>query len=177
MVIMPFVAISYLKGNKRSPDRRPRPSISDTGLVDKPIRFDIEAQIARLLDQRMKMQATDAERRLAGSVEPALKLRPFQIANGSLRYYVRAEWNSGKETGAHDPYVFGAWMAPLPKLHILAVEKRSVDLLNVVDLGAGRAGIMVEVEGDDSRELDLADYRDGASTESMQVLHSIGVGE
>ncbi len=114
---------------------------------------------------------------MAGSVEPALKLRPFQIANGSLRYYVRAEWNSGKETGAHDPYVFGAWMAPLPKLHILAVEKRSVDLLNVVDLGAGRAGIMVEVEGDDSRELDLADYRDGASTESMQVLHSIGVGE
>ncbi len=60
-------------------------------------------------------------------------------------------------------------------IDILAVQKRTTgygdlglpDLLNVVDLGAGRTGIIVEIGRDASRELVLADYRDGAGIESI----------
>jgi len=71
----------------------------------------------------MKMEVTDAERRLAGSVAPALKVQPFQVADGSLRYYVRAEWKSGKETGTQYPYTLAAWITPIPNLRILAVGR------------------------------------------------------
>jgi len=155
------------------------------GLLDAPIRFDIQTQIARLLDQRMKTEATDSEQRLAGGVPPALKVQSFQIADGSPRYYVRADWKSGKEKELQHPYALAAWVSPRPTLHILAVEKRTTgygdlglpDLLNVVDLGVGRTGIIVEIEGDDSRELVLADYRDGASLKNMPILQFISVGE
>ncbi len=94
-------------------------------LDDEPVRFDIETQIASLLDQRMKTEATEAEKRLAGGVAPALKVQPFRVADGSLRYYVRANWKSGKEMGRQFPFALAAWIEPAPTLHILAVEKRS----------------------------------------------------
>jgi hypothetical protein len=155
------------------------------GLIDTPIRFDTETQIAHLLDQRMKMEATAAEQRVAGGVAPALKVQTFQVADGSLRYYVRAEWKTGKEKGLQFPYSLAAWISPLPTLHILAVEQRTTgnddlglpDLHNVVDLGAGRTGIIIEVAYDASRELVLASYRDGVSVKGMRVLQSVGVGE
>jgi hypothetical protein len=154
------------------------------GLIETPTGFDIEAQIARLLDLRMKMDATAAEQRVAGGVAPALKVQPFQVADGSLRYYVRAEWKSGREKGLQFPYSLAAWISPLPALHILTVEQRTTgnddlglpNLLNVVDLGAGRTGIIVEMNYDGSIELVLATYRDGASIKSMRVLQSIQVG-
>ena len=135
----------------------------------------------------MKMEATDAERREAGDVQPAFKVQPFQVADGSLRYYVRAEWKSGKESKNKSTYVLAAWMTPLPTLHILAVEKRTSpydgidyglpNLLNVVDLGDGRTGIIVDIKGLDSTQLDLKEYRDGDSIRSMRVMQSISSGE
>jgi hypothetical protein len=60
-------------------------------------------------------------------------------------------------------------MTPLPKLHILAVETRTspydgiVDglpnLLNVVDLGGGRTGIIIHRSFEDATELRLVEYR------------------
>ena len=133
------------------------------------------------------MEATDAERREAGNVAPAFKVQPFQVADGSLRYYVRAEWKSGKEPKDTPTYVLGAWITPLPTPHILAVEKRTSpyegienglpDLLNVVDLGDGRTGIIVHISGLDSTQLRLAEYRDGANMRSMPAIQSIGSGE
>ena len=133
----------------------------------------------------MKLAATAAERRLAGGVAPALKVQSFQVADGSLRYYVQADWKSGKETDRQQPYALAAWISPLPTLHVLAVEKRTSpygdlglpDLLNVVDLGAGRTGIIVRIEGLDSRDLKLAEYRDGAPIKSLRVFQSVGAGE
>jgi hypothetical protein len=159
--------------------------LKHASLVDEPVRFDIETQIAALLDQRMKTEATDAEQRLAGNVAPALKVQPFRVADGNLRYYVRAVWKSGKETGRQHPYALAAWMTPLPTLHVLAVEKRTTgygdfgvpDLLNVVDLAAGRTGIIVHIGYDARIKLDLAEYRDGVSTQSMRVMQSLSAGE
>ena len=101
-------------------------------------------------NRRMKIDATDDQQSLAGGVAPALKVPPFQLAGGSSRYYVRAVWKSGQEAEQQGTYALAAWMTPLPTLHILAVEKRTTgygdlglpDLLNVVDLGAGRTGII-----------------------------------
>ncbi len=156
------------------------------GLMDIPIRLDIETEMARLLGQRMKSEATEAEQRLAGGVSPAFKVQALQLADGSQRYYVRAEWKSGREKEpAEHPFSLAAWMAPAPTLRILAREKRSTgygdfglpELLNVVDLGSGRTGIIMEVRGDDSRALVLAEYRDGATIGAMRELQSIQTAE
>jgi hypothetical protein len=156
-------------------------------LDDEPLRFDIESQIAELLNERMKMETTDAERSLAASVAPSFKVQPFHAADGSLRYYVRAEWNPGEGPQDRPSYVLGAWMTPLPTLHILAVQKRTSpydgfesnlpDLLNVVDLGDGKTGMIVHIQGLDSTELHLLEYRDGVDLKSMRLLQSIGSGE
>ena len=155
------------------------------GLVETPVRFDVEARIATLLDQRMKTEATAADRSAAAGLEPALIVQPFRVADGSMRYYARAVWKTGKETPQRPPYSIGAWISPVPAIHIMAGEPRTSpygdfglpEPLNVVDLGAGRTGIIVDVEGLDSRELNLFEYRDGASIKQMRLLQSIGVGE
>ena len=171
---------------------RPKPKTPDdftkhARLLDDPIRFDIEVKIAELLNQRMKDETTDAERKDVEDVSPAFEVQPFLVADGSLRYYVRAEWKSGKEPNDTPSYVLAAWMNPLPKLHILAVQKRTSrygdihdglpELLNVVDLGNGRTGIIVESFGEDSRALNLFEYRDGITLFDMDVIQSIGTGE
>jgi hypothetical protein len=161
--------------------------LKHAGLSDEPVRFDMETRIAEILNVRMKMEATDAERRIAGNASPAFKVQPFQAIDGSLRYYVRAEWKSGKEPKGVPSYVLAAWVAAQPTLRILAVEKRTSpyggiasglpDLLNVVDLGDGRTGIIINTTGLDSTELRLAEYRDGANIKDMRALQSIGTGE
>jgi hypothetical protein len=50
------------------------------------------------------------------------------------------------------------------------------DLLNVVDLGGGKTGIIFGISGEDSGSLNLAEYSDGASLREMRSLHSIGAG-
>ncbi len=168
--------------------RRPKTTADyrkHAGLVDVPVRLDVETEMASLLDQRMKMEVTEAEQRLAGGVAPALKVQPFQVADGSLRYYVRATWKSGKETALQHPYALAAWMVARPKLRVLAEEKLTTgygdfgvpNLLNVVDLGDGRTGVIVNVPRDDSYVIKLVRYRDGTSIQRMQIFQSLGVGE
>jgi hypothetical protein len=156
-------------------------------LDDGPVRFDLETRIAEVLNERMKIEATDPEQRLAGNVAPAFKVQPFHVADGSLRYYVRAEWKSGKEPEGTPTFVLAAWMTPVPRLHILSVEKRTSpydgienglpELLNVVDLGEASTAIIVHISGLDSTQLRLAEYRDGPNIKGMRVLQSIGTGE
>jgi hypothetical protein len=156
-------------------------------LDDGPVRFDVETKIAAILNERMKMEATDAEQRQAGNVAPAFKVQPFHVADGSLRYYVRAEWKSGKEPEGNPTFVLSAWMTLMPTLHVLSVEKRTSpydgiedglpELLNVVDLGEGRTGVVLHIRGLDSTELRLAEYRDGLNINGMSVLQTIGSGE
>jgi hypothetical protein len=158
-----------------------------SGFREEPVRFDIETRIAEILNLRMKTEATEDERGVAGNVTPAFKVQPFQVADGSLRYYVRAEWKSGKEPKNTPSYLLAAWISPLPTLHVLAVEKRISpydgvesslpDLRNVVDLGNGRTGIIVDITGLDSTDLRLLEYRDGANIKGMRAMQAIGTGE
>ena len=156
-------------------------------LLDEPIPFDAEAKIVDLLNSRMKSETTDAERKTLRNDSPALKVQSFQLADGSLRYYARAKWASVKDSTGMSDYMLAAWLTPLPTLRILAVEKRTSpyggiidgvpDLLNVVGLGDGKTGVIVNIRGGDSIELRLAYYQDGANVQEMPVIQSIGTGE
>jgi len=121
------------------------------------------------------------------STSPALKVQSFQLADGSLRYYARAEWDSAKDPTGLPNYLLAAWILPLPTPHILSVEKQTSsyggindgapNLLNVIDLGNGKTGVIVAIRGDDSLALVLAEYHDGLSVQKMPILQSIGAGE
>jgi hypothetical protein len=156
-------------------------------LLDQPVRFDVEAKIMGLLNSRMTMEATAEERKTIGNASPALKVQSFQLADGSLRYYARAEWDSAKDPTGLSSYLLAAWISPLPTPHILSVEKQTSsyggindgapNLLNVIDLGNGKTGVIVAIRGDDSLALILAEYHDGLSVQKMPILQSIGAGE
>jgi hypothetical protein len=155
--------------------------------LDEPVRFDVEAQLAELLNARMKMEASEAEQKRIGNVSPRLKVQSFQVADGSLRYYVRAQWDSGKDPTGFSNYLLAAWVRPLPELRILAVEKRGSsygdindgvpDLLNVVGLENSKTGIILNIRGEDNSDLKLVDYQDGIDAQKMRVIQSIGAGE
>lgn len=151
-------------------------------LLDEPIRFDIQTQIVDLLNDRMKTMATDAQRHEAESISPSFAVQQFHLPDGSSRYYARAGWKSGKGQRAKLIYALAAWIAPVPKLHVVAVESKVgfeylPDLLNVIDLGGGNTAIVIEQHGDDSGSLSLVEYHDGVDLSHMRTLQSIGAGE
>jgi hypothetical protein len=167
--------------------RQSNPEKADAGLENEPVRFDIQTQIVSLLGERMKVMANATERHAADGVSPEVEVQAFHLADGSLRYYAKAAWSFDEGENQKIGYALAAWIAPQPTLHILAVQTRSSpydalesvlpSLLNVIDLGEGRTGIIVEQSGEDSTSLDLIDYHDGVDLGHMRLLHAIGAGE
>lgn len=167
----------------------PNPNALYAGLQNEPAQFDIQRQILALLSDRMKSQATQSEQQQAEKISPTFMAQAFRLADGTLRYYARVAWSSGDEQTESwkTVYALGAWIMPSPTLHVLALEERTSpyaglgsvlpSLLNVVDLGGGRTGIIAETSGLDSHSLDLVEYRDGVSLRDMRPLQSIGAGE
>ncbi len=157
------------------------------GIEDEPVRFDIQTQIVDLLTDRMKTMATEAEHRAADGISPIFNVQGFRLADGTLRYYARAEWKSGKGEDVESIYALAAWIAPQPTLHVLAVQTRTSPyndfdsvlptLLNVVDLGEERTGIIVSIIGEDNSSTRLLEYRDGLDFQHMRVMQYIGAGE
>jgi hypothetical protein len=166
----------------------PNPDAVYSGLQSEPVRFDIQQQILTLLKSRLKSNATETAQ-LSENMSPTFVVQAFRLTDGRLRYFARAAWTSGEEQTESwkTVYALGAWITPSPTLQILALEERTSpyaglasvlpDLLNVVDLGGGKTGIIVGISGEDSGSLNLAEYRDGASLREMRSLHSIGAGE
>lgn len=151
-------------------------------LVNEPVRFDIQSKIVELLNARVNSLATDAQRHEVENDAPLFAVQQFRLADGSQRYYARAAWKSGRGPLGKLCYSLGALIAPLPTLHLLAVEPAASfeylpDLLNVIDLGGGNAGIIFSEHGDDNASLSLVEYRDGMDLGHMPILQSIGSGE
>jgi len=157
-----------------------------TRLENEPVGFGIQSRAVALLTAQMNKFATGIQRPRAESTSPVFQMQAFRAADGALRYYARAEWKPEKDLG-QTSYALGAWISPSPALHILAIEKRVSgyepfdyvlpNLINVVDLRNGKTGIIVSKGGDDSIELDLVEYLDGADLKHMRMLQSIGTGE
>ncbi|MGC1107603.1 MAG: hypothetical protein WA876_13800 [Candidatus Acidiferrales bacterium] len=165
-----------------------KPITAYAGLWDEPVRFNTMAQIVKLLTERMMAMASEKERAAAANVSPAVEVQQFRIAGGELRYYARAEWNSGRHWhGIPLPdYALGAWLMTEPELRVLAIEKSTGGigfddelprLLNVVDLGDGRTGMILSVNGQESGYTNVLEYRDGLDVKHMTMLQSVGGGE
>ncbi len=150
-------------------------------MPDEPIGFDLQTRMVALLTARMQA-LSHAKPNEAGTASPSFEVQPFRLADGALRYYARAGWSC--DDGPREnppPCAFGAWLAD-PGLRILAVDTSFYygvlpALLNVVDLGGGRTGLIVALKGADSADVRLVEYRDGVDFYHMRILQTIGVGE
>jgi hypothetical protein len=157
------------------------------GIEDEPVRFDIQTQILDLLTQRMQAAATESERRDAQGISPIFNAESFRVADGTLRYYARAEWKWGKPEDLRSNFALAAWIIAEPKLRIAAVQTTTSPydgldtllpkLLNVLDLGGGRTGIILSISGEDSASTRLLEYHDGIDFQHMRVLQTIEAGE
>lgn len=167
-------------GSKPRPGQPFHSPTEFASLVDEPVQFDVQTRIVSLMSQQMMSTASEQQRRAIEGRSPSFTVQPFRVADGSLRYYARARWKSGAQSSPSD-FSLGAWLSPMPILEILAMEtNQQVDLpaiLNVVDLGSGRTGMIVAQGGEDSTSLDLVEYRDGLNVAQMPSLQSITAGE
>jgi hypothetical protein len=154
-------------------------------LLKTTVPFDGQVQIAAVLAERLKSDTSISVSEAARNAPPAFVIQAFTLADGSLRYHVLAEWRAGRERGYQLLHSFAAWMAPEPKLRILAIDRLTFgsdaageqNLLNVVDLGDGRTGIILRVLRGESIGLRLVEYREGAGLAGMPVLQTISFAE
>jgi hypothetical protein len=153
-----------------------------SALLDEPVPFNIQSDIASQLNQALNKPQQPA---------PAFTVQPFRSANGALRYYVRSEWREPGQDGK-TTYARGAWFAWVPapgggsSVHILARQEKTSDygfseelpvLRNVVALDADTTGIIVTSDGEDSTSTCLLVYRDGIDLQHMSKLQCIEAGE
>jgi hypothetical protein len=160
------------------------PDAPVVGVDPHPLPFDVQTRIVGLLTE--KMRASEEGRRVPGDLATMVATDRFTLADGSQRYYVRAEWRRDPTAHGKPAYAFAAWLAPSPALRILAVETTTANddftnefpiLENVVDLGNGATGLIVTIWGGDGRSLSLIQYADGMNIAHMRHLHSISAGE
>jgi hypothetical protein len=151
-------------------------------LSDEPLPFSLQSRIVNLLEERMKTLASPSQQHEAENVSPSFAVQQFRLSDGSLRYYARAGWKSGKRRNSKLIYGLGAWIAPSPTLHILAVESKVgfeylPQLVNVIDLGEGKNGIIVTEHHEDGGALRLLEYRDDLDLSHMRTLQSLSADE
>jgi hypothetical protein len=155
-------------------------------LSQDPIPFDIQTQIAANLAAIESSGGEQCAQTIAQRISPAFVTQRFALADGTSRYYVRAEWKLPGQARNDKVCALAAWMTLEPKVRVLATEQTTSfygfeaelpQLMAVVDLGKGRTGLVVSISGEDSAYVDLVEYRDGADLSKMRVLQSIGAGE
>jgi hypothetical protein len=179
-----YVVRRHVEPPPNSPKPRFDPNAPIVRLDPDPVPFNIQTQAAALITERMKSAALpEGLRRQAEKISPTITVQRFTIGDGSTRYFLWADWRSEQGAGYQSIVRLAAWLAPSP-LHFLAVEPPYVfdgvqkeNLLNVVDLGSGRTGIVVYIQGADSRGIQLREYKDGADLNQMRAIQSVGVAE
>jgi len=163
----------------------PKSAAGYAHLLDQLLPFDTQTEIVELMKQRMKTIATQEEWARLQNVSPRFSVQSFYLAGGGLRYYAKLDWSSRAARNDEANDVLAAWLTPSPSLRILAVETHSSagliaqlpSLFNVVDLGGGSTGVIVNRVGEDDIALRLFEYRDGASLADMRLLQQIAAGE
>jgi hypothetical protein len=186
---LPYFRKDYYALRRHHADgKKPTAEIPDVWvrMEKEPVEFKVQSQIVSLLTDRMKTLATNAQRHRAENTSPVLQVQAFRVSDGTLRYYARAFWKPEKKDSDRTGSALGAWLAPSPTLHILALEERTCgyddfecvvpNLLNVLDLG-GKTGLVVSTQGDEYTGLALVEYRDGMDLMHMRTLQSFGAGE
>jgi hypothetical protein len=163
---------------------RPRQPVRKAEFGDTVVQSETRNRIAGLLTDRLKADTDSVARSAASTVEPSVSVREFRSADGGSRYYAAAVWpfSEGQERSA---FKLAGWLAATPTLKLLAVETCLCEietpqlprLLNVVDLGRGRTGVIVEIKGQYLWEFALYEYRDGFDLRKMRLLQIMSVGD
>jgi hypothetical protein len=179
-----YYAVTRHSTSRPTKAARPRTPVPKAGLGDTTVEADTRTRIAGLFTERLKADSDSVARSAAESVEPSVSVQQFRTADGNLRYYAAATWpfSRGQERSA---YKLAGWLATTPSLKLLAVEGCLCEidtpqlprLLNVVDLGRGRTGVIVEIKGQYLWEFALYEYRDGLDLRRMRLLQIMGVAE
>ena len=147
-----------------------------------PVAPRMTAEMASMVAERGRDNAMAAARPPAGRAAVRIKrAQAFTTAGGDLRYFVVAESGAGRACTTTR-----AWLAGAPALHVLAADETGycagtlaggTRLLNVVDLGGGRTGLIVSLQGGDGMALELVEYQDGADLPHMRRWHAVRFGE
>ena len=169
---------------KKKASTRPRSPAPRAGLGDTTIEPDALTRIAALFTERLKADSDSVARSAAETVDPSVSVQQFTTADGNLRYYAAATWPFA-QSQERSAYKLGAWLTTKPAVKLLAVETCLCEidtpqlfrLLNVVNLGRGRTGVIVETKGQYLWEFGLYEYRDGLTLRKMRVLQTMGVGD
>jgi hypothetical protein len=185
---LPFFTVDYVvvrhhQANRPAAASRSAAPAIVAGLRSERNLSDVPTRIASLLRERVSMLAPAAVRAEMEQTPPfSLRVQPFAVADGTLRYHAWAQWRLRAQC-----FAISAWLGTAPTLHILAAEEPLCELnaldpveprlRNVVDLGDGRTALIVSFEGGDGRSLELLEYRDGVPLADMRKLQSISAGE
>ncbi len=155
-----------------------RPSLAR--LLKGPVAPSATASMAALFEDRLKTAATRSA--TGGAPISIARTQSFTTTGGDLRYFVVGQSGLGRVCRTID-----AWLAPVPVLHVVAAETvvngcagtmaQGTTLLNVVDLGAGRTGLVVRQRGGDGMALKLVEYKDGFDLGHMRTWQTISFGE
>ena len=167
-----------------NPAARARTPVPKAELGDTTVQSDTRERIAALFTERLKADSDSVARSATDVGEPAVFVQQFRTADGNLRYYATAAWPF-TQVQDRAAYKLAAWLTTKPTLKLLAVETClcEVDtpqlprLLNVVDLGRGRTGVIAEIKGQYLWEFGLYEYRDGVGLKKMRVLQTMAVGD
>jgi hypothetical protein len=140
----------------------------------------VTTSIASLL--REGLNAPPARSPAGGAQIVIARTQGFTTTGGDLRYFVEGRSGSGKACNT-----IYAWIAPSPAFHVVAAETvisdcnatlaDGISLLNVIDLGAGRTGLVVLLRGGDGMALELVEYGDGFDLPHMRKWQSISFAE
>jgi len=179
-----YYAVTRHSTSRPAKTTHARAVLPKAGLGDTSVDADTRTHLAALFTERLKADSDSVARSAAEGVEPSLSVQQFKTADGTPRYYAAATWPFA-QSQERSAYKLGAWLTTKPTLKMLAVETClcEVDtpqlprLLNVVDLGRGRTGLIVEVKGQYLWEFGLYEYRDGVNLRKMRVLQMTGVGD
>lgn len=179
---LPYLTRDYYVVRRRGTSA-PKTS-SHVGILAESVGASEREQISKLIAARLAADSDSAVRRDARQLPLKISDVTAFTVPGGVRYYVRAVLEGADRT--HVCTKAGVWLAAEPSLRITAIEPSTCTfdfppaaerLLNVVDLGDGRVGLVMEFNGEDSRSIHLYEYRDGVGISGMRLLHSIGVAE
>lgn len=120
--------------------------------------------------------------RLNGDTASNRRLQAFATATGDRRYFV-----IGRSGPADSCATLRAWLGPAPALHVIAADRipycddetlaDGTEILNVVDLGRQRTGLIVILRGGAGMALKLVQYQDGRDLEQMRRWQTISYGD
>jgi hypothetical protein len=140
----------------------------------------VTTAIASVLGERLNAPPTRAA--AGGAAISIARAQGFTTTSGDLRYFVVGQSGSGKACKT-----INAWITPAPVFQVVAAETivdgcngtltQGLSLLNVVDLGVGRTGLVILLRGGDGMALELVEYRDGFDLPHMRKWQSISFSE